>query len=253
MNRRDDARGKGAKGGRPSRRDRVEETEIERIEREISEKKLALNSWTPKTELGRAVKSGKITNIDEIYEKGYKILEPEIIDSLLTLSDHLIQTAKTTRVTRAGRKSSFRAEVLIGNKNGYVGVGTGKDADRFPAINKAKRSAKLNLIRVYRGSGSWEEQATEDKHSIPFKVQGRSGSVRVVLMPAPKGTGLAVGKAIKPVLELAGIKNVWGRTAGRSTISLNFAQAAVDALSQTGKMKASKDVERKIQKETRTL
>jgi len=254
MNRRQDATAKGAKGaksGRPGRRDRVVETEIERIERELSEKQTALNNWTPKTELGRAVKSGKITNIEEIYEKGYKILEPEIVDSLLTLSDHLIQVARTTRVTSAGRKSSFRAEMLIGNKNGYVGVGTGKDADRFPAINKAKRNAKLNLVRVYRGSGSWEEQATEDKHSLPFKVAGRSGSVRVVLMPAPKGTGLAVGKAIKPVLELAGIKNVWGRTAGRSTISLNFCQAAVDALSQTGKMKASKDIERKIQKETR--
>jgi small subunit ribosomal protein S5 len=168
------------------------------------------------------------------------------------MDEHLIQVARTTRVTRAGRKYSYRAEILVGNRNGYVGVGMGKDADRFPAINKAKRMAKLNLVRVYRGSGSWEEQPTEDKHSVPFKVEGKSGSVRVILMPAPKGTGLAVGKAIKPVLELAGIKNCWGRTKGRSTIWLNFAQAAVDALSQTGKMKASKDIERKIAKDMRT-
>ena len=254
MNRREEAKAKGAKGakgGRGGRRNRIEETEIERIERELSEKQLVLNNWTPKTELGREVKSGKVTSIEEIFDKGQKILEPEIVDSLLTLSDHLLYVARTTRVTRAGRKYSYRAEILIGNKNGYVGVGTGKDADRFPAINKAKRIAKLNLVRVYRGSGSWEEQATDDKHSLPFKVEGHSGSVRVILMPAPKGTGLAVGKAIKPVLELAGIKNVWGRTQGRSTITLNFAEAAVDALSQTGKMKASKDIERKIQKEVR--
>jgi small subunit ribosomal protein S5 len=240
------------KGTKPRRRERAEETEIERIEREINERQLALNNWVPRTELGKMVKAGKFTSLDELYEKGYKVLEPEIIDSLLRLEEHLIQVARTTRVTRAGRKYSYRAEVLLGNKNGYVGVGTGKDADRFPAINKAKRMAKLNLVRVYRGSGSWEEQSTDDKHSVPFKVEGRSGSVRVILMPAPKGTGLAVGKAIKPVLELAGIKNVWGRTKGRSTIWLNFAQAAIDALSQTGKMKASRDIERKISKDSRT-
>ncbi|MFA5930968.1 MAG: 30S ribosomal protein S5 [archaeon] len=248
MNRKDEVRGK--KGGR---RDRVEETEIERIEREISEKQMVLNNWVPKTELGRAVKSGKITSIDEIFDKGLKILEPEIMDSLLKLEDHLVQMARTTRVTRAGRKYSYRADVLMGNKNGFIGLGTAKDADRFPAVNKAKRIAKLNLIRIYRGSGSWEEQPTDEKHSVPFKVTGRSGSVRVTLMPAPKGTGLAVGKGIKPVMELAGLKNVWGRTKGRSTIQLNFVQAAIDALAQTAKMKASRDIERKMAKETRSM
>ena len=248
MNRKDEVRGK--KGGR---RDRVEETEIERIEREISEKQMVLNNWVPKTELGRAVKSGKITSIDEIFDKGLKILEPEIMDSLLKLEDHLVQMARTTRVTRAGRKYSYRADVLMGNKNGFIGLGSAKDADRFPAVNKAKRIAKLNLIRIYRGSGSWEEQPTDEKHSVPFKVTGKSGSVRVTLMPAPKGTGLAVGKGIKPVMELAGLKNVWGRTKGRSTIQLNFVQAAIDALAQTAKMKASRDIERKLGKETRSM
>jgi len=249
MNRRTDA--KGGKGGRPGRRDRQEETEIERIEREIAEKQAVLANWVPKTELGRAVKAGKYTSFDEIFDKGIKILEPEIVDSLLKLEEHLVQIARTTRVTRAGRKYSYRADMVMGNKNGYIGLGTAKDADRFPAVNKAKREAKLNLIRVFRGSGSWEEHATDDRHSVPFKVEGKSGSVRVVLMPAPKGTGLAVGKAIRPVIELAGIQNVWGRTKGRSTIHLNFVQAAINALAQTGKMKASRDIERKISKETR--
>jgi small subunit ribosomal protein S5 len=248
MNRKDDAKTK-----RPGRRDKVEETEIERIEREISERQTALNNWVPKTDLGRAVKSGKITNIDEVFEKGLNVLEPEVFDSLLKLEDHLVQVARTTRVTRAGRKYSYRADVIVGNRAGFIGLGTAKDADRFPAINKAKRIAKLNLVRVYRGSGSWEEQPTDDKHSVPFKVEGKSGSVRVILMPAPKGTGLAVGKGIKPVMELAGIKNVWGRTKGRSTIQLNFVQAAIDALAQTGKMKASKDIERKMMKETKSM
>jgi len=254
MNRRGENKGptSGKGGGKGfGRRGRTEESEIERIEREIVERQAVLANWVPKTELGRAVKSGKITNVNEIFDKGMRVLEPEIMDSLLKLEDHLIQLARTTRVTRAGRKYSYRAEVIAGNKDGFVGVGTAKDADRFPAINKAKRVAKLNLIRVYRGSGSWEEQATDDKHSVPFKVEGRTGSVRVVLMPAPKGTGLAVGKAIRPVMELAGIRNVWGRTKGRSTIHLNFVLAAIDALSKTGKMKASRDIEKKITKEVR--
>ncbi|MFA6268671.1 MAG: 30S ribosomal protein S5 [archaeon] len=248
MNRKDVGRGK-----KPGRRDRVEESEIERIERELSEKQLVLDNWVPKTELGRDVKSGKITNVDDIYEKGLKVLEPEIPDSLLRLEDHLVQVARTTRVTRAGRKYSYRADVLVGNRAGYIGIGSAKDVDRFPAINKAKRMAKLNLMRIYPGSGSWEEQSTSDKHSVPFKVTGKSGSVRVILMPAPKGTGLAVGKGIKPVMELAGIKNVWGRTQGRSCIQLNFVQAAIDALAQTAKMKASRDIERKLSKDTRTM
>jgi small subunit ribosomal protein S5 len=239
------------KDKKSGRRGREELTEIEKIEREISERQAMLQNWVPKTELGRAVKSGKITSMDEIFDKGIKILESEIVDSLARLEDHLVQVARTTRVTRAGRKYSYRADVVVGNRNGYIGVGSAKDVDRFPAINKAKRMAKLNLVRVFRGSGSWEEQPTEDRHSVPFKVEGRAGSVRVVLMPAPKGTGLAVGKAIRPVLELAGIRNVWGRTQGRSTISLNFVQAAISALAQTGKMKSSKDIERKIAKEMR--
>jgi small subunit ribosomal protein S5 len=254
MNRRPEEKGvKGARGARPRRRDRAEETEIEKIEREISERQSVINNWVPKTELGKMVKAGKITSIEDVLDKGLRVLEPEIIDTLLQLSEELVEVARTTRVTRAGRKYSYRAAVLVGNKNGYIGLGTAKDADRFPAINKAKRMAKLNLVRVYRGSGSWEEQPTDDRHSVPFKVEGKSGSVRVVLMPAPKGTGLAVGKGIKNVMILAGIGNVWGRTKGRSTIQLNFVQAAIDALAQTAKMKSSKDIERKLGKETRSM
>lgn len=218
----------------------------EKIERELREKEKMLNAWTPKTNLGKMVSEGKITTMDEIFEKGYKIKEPEIVDSLLKLEDEVIHTAKTTRVVRAGRKFSFRVTVLVGNKDGYLGVGTGKDVDRFPAITKAKRNAKLNLVKINRGSGSWEEQPTEDKHSIPFKVEGKAGSVRVILMPAPKGTGLAVGQNIRKVMEFAGIQNIWGKAKGNSGNRLNFVRAAVDALKQTTNIKITKDIEKKF-------
>ncbi len=230
------------------KRGRDSEDIKEKIEREIAEKEKILSEWTPKTDLGKKVQAGELNSLDEVFEKGYKIREPEIVDSLETIEEEVVDTAKTTRVVRAGRKFSFRVTVLVGNKNGYVGIGTGKDVDRFPAINKAKRQARLNLKKVYMGSGSWEEQPTEDKHSVPFKVTGKSGSVRVTLMPAPKGTGLAVGKNIRRVMELAGIQNIWGKARGNSGNRLNFVSAAVDALAKTGNVKTTKEIERKLKK-----
>jgi len=216
--------------------------------RDLAEKEKALSEWVPKTALGKQVKNGKLTSIDEIFEKGLKVMEPEIMDSLLKLEDIVIDVAKTTRVVRAGRKFSYRAAVITGNKDGYIGIGTAKDVDRFPAINKAKRKARLNLKKINRGSGSWEEQPTEDKHSVPFKVIGKCASVIVTLMPAPKGTGIAVGQNIRDVMILAGIQNVWGKAKGRTSIKLNFVQAAIDALQKTSEMKSTKDIERKFRK-----
>ncbi len=229
-------------------KEEIEENLQAKIAKEVILKEKELNDWVPKTELGKLVKSGKITSIDEIFEQGHKIKEPEIVDLLLKLDDEVVDTAKTTRVVRAGRKFSFRVTVIVGNRDGYIGVGTGKDVDRFPAIGKAKRNAKLNLVKVYRGSGSWEEKPTEDKHSIPFKVVGNAGSVRVTLMPAPKGTGLAVGKNIESVMKLAGVRNIWGKAKGNSSNKLNFVRAAIDGLKRTGQFKVSKDVERKLSK-----
>jgi small subunit ribosomal protein S5 len=227
---------------------REPETDEERIAREISEKEKALEKWVPKTRLGRMVKVGKITNIDEIFSKGERILEPQIIDSLVNLEQELIEVAKTTRVVRAGRKFSYRAAIMVGDKNGHVGIGTGKDTERFPAIEKATRAAKLNLRKVYLGSGAWEEQPTDDKHSIPFKVIGKYGGVHVTLMPAPKGTGLVVGKNIRKVMEFAGVRNVWSKARGSSATKINFVNAAIKALEQTGKARLSNDIEKKIMK-----
>jgi small subunit ribosomal protein S5 len=218
----------------------------ERVQRDLSNKERELAEWIPKTALGKKVKNGQITTMTEIFDKGLKIREPQIVDSLLQITDEVVDTAKTTRVVRAGRKFSFRVCVLVGNKDGYIGFGVGKDIDRFPAINKAKRDAKLNLVRIYRGSGSWEEQPTDEGHSIPFKVNGKSGSVRVALMPAPKGTGLAVGNNIRKVMEFAGIQNIWGKASGNSGNTLNFVRAAIDALAKTGNVKVTKDIEKKI-------
>ena len=236
------------KGKLRGRRSRDPLSEKEKIAREIAEKEKTLENWVPKTKLGRQVKAGKITSIDQVFDSGQRILEPQIVDSLCELEEELVEVAKTTRVVRAGRKFSFRASIMVGNKNGYIGLGSGKDTERFPAIEKAKRAAKLNLKKVYLGSGSWEEQPTEDKHSVPFKVVGKQGGVKVTLMPAPKGTGLVVGKNIKKVMEFAGVRNVWSKARGSSATKLNFVKAAIDAPEQTGKVRVSDDIEKKLAK-----
>ncbi|MFA4855788.1 MAG: 30S ribosomal protein S5 [archaeon] len=205
-------------------------------------------SWVPKTALGKKVLAGEITSMDQIMKGNQPVLEAEIVDYLMPLEEKMIDFRKTTRVVRAGRKFSFRVSVLVGNKNGYVGIGTAKDAEKWPALKKATRKAKLNLVKVRRGCGSWE-CICGTGHSVPFKVEGKNASVKITFLPAPKGTGLVVGEAIRDVLVFAGISDVWTKVSGATDTTLNFVKAAIDALDKTNKMKVSEEIERKGAKE----
>jgi small subunit ribosomal protein S5 len=118
----------------------------------------------------------------------------------------------------------------------------------LPAIKKAVNRAKMTLIRVNRGCGSWE-CGCGTGHSVPFKVEGRCGSVQIRLLPAPQGTGLVVGESVKDVFRFVGIRDVWAKTRGSPDTVLNFVGAAVDALGKTSKMRYSKDIERKLLKD----
>lgn len=208
--------------------------------------------WIPKTVIGKNVLSGEIKTLEELLEKNKKIFEPEIVDYLSEppLEEKIIDVQKTTRVVRAGRKFSFRVAVLVGNKKGIVGLGTAKDKEKWPAAKKASKRAKLNIIHVVRGCGSWECTCNTN-HSVPFKVKGKNSSVRVELLPAPKGVGLVAGDTIKQVLEFAGIKDVWSKTRGATDTKLNFARAAIDALKKLKKVKITKDLEKEIIRETK--
>jgi len=207
-----------------------------------------LAKWVPKTELGKKVLKNEITSMDEILAGNQPVLEAEIVDSLTPMEEKMIEFKKTTRVVRAGRKFSFRVSVLVGNKNGYVGVGTAKDTEKWPAVKKATRKAKLNLVKVRTGCGSWECTCGTG-HSVPFKVTGKNASVRVTFLPAPKGTGLVAGDAIKDVLIFAGIRDVWTSVEGATDTTLNFVKAAINALSKTTKMKVSNEIGNKGEKE----
>ncbi len=194
-----------------------------------------LEAWEPRTRVGRMVKEGKITSIDEIFKMNLPILEPEIVDILLPdLKHEVIDVSIVQKMTDAGRITRFRAVVVVGNGDGYVGLGKGKARQFRFAIEKAIRNAKLNITPVRRGCGSWECTCGEP-HSVPFTVRGKSGSVEVILKPAPKGTGLVAGDVAKTVLRMAGIRDVWSFTKGETRTSYNFARATYLALRATYK------------------
>ncbi|MCL2687655.1 MAG: 30S ribosomal protein S5 [Methanobrevibacter sp.] len=198
-----------------------------------------MEDWEPKTKVGNMVKDGTITNIDEIFEKGLPIMELEIIDALVPdLEEEVMDVNLVQRMHKSGRKVNFRVIVAVGNKNGYVGLGQGKAREVGPAIRKAVDNAKYNIIKVRRGCGDWGCVCGRE-HTVPFKVDGKTGSVNVTLMPAPAGLGLAIGDVGKTLMKLAGIGDVWSQTSGQTQTTVNFANATFEALKQLSKVKAS--------------
>ncbi len=208
--------------------------------------------WDPKTEIGRKVKNGEIVNIKEILDEGKIIKETQIVDILLPDLETdllLIGQAKgkfgggkrrifrqTQKKTREGNKPHFMTLAVAGNKDGYVGVGAGKSKETVPAREKAYRRAKLNMLKIRRGCGSWQ-CGCKTGHSIPFRVKGKCGSVEIELIPAPKGTGLKVEKECQKILKLAGITDVWSKTRGKTTTKINVMYACLDALKNLMKTK----------------
>lgn len=192
--------------------------------------------WVPRTKVGRMVKEGKITSLTELFANHLKITEPEIVDFLLPeLEQEVIDIKLVQKQTDAGERSRFKAIVVVGNRDGFVGLGTGKSVHVVSAIEKAIRDAKMNIIPVRRGCGSWE-CACGASHSLPFKVEGKWGSVRIELLPAPRGLGIVAGETARAVLELAGVQDVWTRTFGETRTTLSFAGATYMALKNTNKV-----------------
>jgi small subunit ribosomal protein S5 len=193
----------------------------------------SVEEWEPKTRLGRLVVDGQITSMDEVIASGLPLKEPQIVDVLLPdLEDEVLDINMVQRMTDSGRRVKFRTTVVVGDRNGFVGVGLGKDTQVGPAIRKGIIDAKLNIFKVKRGCGSWE-CGCGNPHSVPFRAYGESGSVKVTLYPAPKGLGLVAGEVAKKVLELAGIRDVWTFTKGNTRTTMNFARATFEALKAT--------------------
>lgn len=211
--------------------------------------------WVPRTRLGKMVAAGQIT-LDEIFKLGLKIKEPQIVDRLIPgIQSEIIliggspgkgggikrtPTRRTARMHRSGRRYKISAVAVIGDGNGHFGIGKSQALENKDAVDKAMIAAKLNIIPVRRACGSWECMCGEN-HSIPIKVEGKSGSVRVTLMPAPKGIGLCINDEAKKIIRLAGIKDIWSRSFGESKSRVNYAFAVYDVFRKMNKMKFPQD------------
>jgi small subunit ribosomal protein S5 len=196
----------------------------------------SIELWQPKTEVGRAVKEGKITSLSEILKAGRPILEPEIVDALVpNLQQELLHLKLVQKMHKSGRRSKYWALVAVGNGEGLVGVGDDKSREVATAISKATKAAKQHIVEVVRGCGSWECGCGRP-HSVPFKVTGRSGSVEIALIPAPRGLGLVAPEIPRTILRLAGIKDIWIVSRGSTKTPVNSAYATLDALRQTGRI-----------------
>ncbi|MFB6219468.1 MAG: 30S ribosomal protein S5, partial [Halobacteriaceae archaeon] len=136
------------------------------------------------------------------------------------------------RMTDSGRRVKFRCVVVVGDRNGFVGYAQGRDDQVGGAIQKAIGNAKLNIIDVSRGCGSWE-CGCGTPHTVALRTEGKAGSVEVELIPAPRGLGLAGGETVRHVLELAGIEDIWTRSSGKTRTTVNFAKATFNALRNT--------------------
>ena len=200
-----------------------------------------LDTWVPKTRLGRMVHEGQVSSIYEIFEEGYRIKEVEIIDVLIPdLRDEVIDINLVQKQTDAGERSRFRAIVVVGNSDGLIGLGAGKAPRVRNAIEKGIRDAKMNVFPIRRGCGSWECGCGEP-HTLPFKVTGKSGSVEVTLIPGAKGLGLVAGETAKRVLGMAGVKDCYSKSKGATKTATSFSFATFDALKNTMKIMTPKD------------
>jgi len=201
--------------------------------------------WVPKTELGRLVREGKITTMEEALNSGLILREPEIVDILLgELQDEVIDVNMVQRMTDSGRRVRFAVTVAVGNSNGYIGLGRAHGKEVGPTIRKAIDNAKLNIILLKRGCGSWE-CGCGTSHSIPYRTTGKAGSVEVTFIPAPRGVGLAVGDVAKKMLRLGGIRDLWATTKGQTQTTVNYAKAVFDALINLSRMRIN---ERQMEK-----
>ena len=138
----------------------------------------------------------------------------------LNLKDKVVFINRVAKVVKGGKRFNFTALVVVGDEQGWVGIGKGKAAEVPEAISKAVQHAKKKLVRIAIKNGT-----------IPHEVHGQFGAEHVLLKPAAAGTGIVAGGAVRAVIELSGIHNIIPKTLGRGN-PFNVVLATLEGLSQ---------------------
>ncbi|ELZ93982.1 30S ribosomal protein S5P [Haloferax mucosum ATCC BAA-1512] len=196
------------------------------------------------------VQNGDVTSMDHALETGLPLKEPQIVDQLLPgMDDEVLDINMVQRMTDSGRRVKFRCVVAVGNRDGYLGYAEARDDQVGGAIQKAIEVAKLNIIKVDRGSGSWEDRAG-GLNSLSRKAEGKAGSVTVRIIPAPQGLGLAAAETVRNILELAGVQDAWTKSDGNTRTTVNLAKATYNALKNASQSRTPRRA-REIRQEVR--
>jgi small subunit ribosomal protein S2e len=189
------------------------------------------------TKLGRLVKEHKIKRLEEIYLFSLPVKEHQIMDVFFgppgpgcKLKDEVMKIMPVQKQTRAGQRTRFKAFVIVGDEDGHIGLGVKCAKEVAGAISGGLIAAKLAIVPVRRGY--WGNRIGLP-HTVPTKVTGKSGSVRVRMVPAPRGTGLVAARVPKKVLKSAGIHDVFTSSEGSTKTLGNFVRATFEALAAT--------------------
>jgi len=179
------------------------------------------------------VKGGKIKKLEQIYLFSVPIKEYQIIDNFFgedELQDEVLKIMPVQKQTRAGQRTRFKAFVVVGDSNGHVGLGVKCAKEVATAIRASIILAKLSLVPVRRGY--WGNKIGKP-HTVPTKTTGKCGSVRLRLVPAPRGTGIVAAETPTKMLQFAGVEDVFTSARGHTKTLGNFAKATFAALART--------------------
>ena len=188
--------------------------------------------WVPLTNLGRLVKMGLVKKLEQIFYHSIPIKEYQIVDELVkrnnkTLKEECMKIKSVQKQTKAGQRTRFKAVVAVGDEDGHIGVGSKLAKEVQVAMKGAVIAAKLNIVPVRRGY--WGGKIGLP-HTLATKITGKCGSVRLRLIPAPKGTGIVGAPPTKKLLGFAGVEDIFSQSTGSTDTMENFVRAIYDAL-----------------------